>query len=278
MRSCGLRALYGHGPSMARRSLHLNGRFADRLSRRLVANSIVSFGASGGAKQSCAPAAHGRLLMDERASATPHTGSRSVVPRQRQGSARSWRRWRQLRIWREAGRLRFLPRNLSRPQSGAPDGPERRVRVPASEQEQGLQAERDDGVQAAGRRPPRWCRIRRLCPLGVKHLRCSCAALQPWRPHRSCARCHGMANRLSPSGSSGASSAHPAEIKVLVPSPGRAKLARPRWLGLPAGAAVAATSAQKAERGRQGYRARAPAIREPRIATARVRSGLARRS
>jgi hypothetical protein len=65
----------------------------------------------------------------------------------------------QRRIWRAAGRLslRFWPRNLSDLKAGRRTGPERRVRVPAPEQEQGLRAEPDER-SGRRRRPPRWWR------------------------------------------------------------------------------------------------------------------------
>ena len=73
---------------------------------------------------------------------------RSAQDRTRVGDRPRWRDWP--RIWRAAGRLRSRPGDLSGTESGAGSGPPRRVLVPAPAQEQGLRAEREDGVQAAG--------------------------------------------------------------------------------------------------------------------------------
>jgi hypothetical protein len=60
------------------------------------------------------------------------------------------RRRRETRWWRGGGRLRFRPRDLSRPQSGAPDGPGAPGPGTRARPIARRRADRHDGVQAAG--------------------------------------------------------------------------------------------------------------------------------
>jgi hypothetical protein len=103
-------------PGTATAAAFIAGRMRDRRSagaqphHHLGANSIVGSGASGRAEQSCA--GRSRTAADRRTRKCCAPYRESVVPRQRQDPARSWRRWRRLWTWLGTG-----------PPAASPPGP-----------------------------------------------------------------------------------------------------------------------------------------------------------